>query len=62
MLKFIHLQKILEEYAAFTDSIIDFDIIKFDNKPYLVVIGTDLKSKEDKSEAKAEIKTNKEIR
>ena len=54
--------KLLEEYVPFTDSIIDFDIIKFDNKPYIVAIGTDLKSKEDKSQAKAKINPNKEIR
>ena len=51
--------KIIEEYVPFTDCIIDFDIIKIDNKPYLIAIGTDLKSKEDKSTAQAEIKPNK---
>ena len=54
--------KIIEEYVPFTDCIIDFDIIKIDNKPYLIAIGTDLKSKEDKSTAKAEIKPNKETK
>ena len=55
------LGKIIEEYVPFTDSIIDFDIVKLEDKPYFVVIGTDLKNKDDKSTATAEIKGNNEI-
>ena len=53
--------KVITEYVPFTDSIIDFDIIKSEEKTYLVAIGTDLRSKEDESQSKAEIKENKQI-
>ena len=52
------LLKIVEEYVPFTDSILDFEISNLEGKPYFVVMGTDLKNKEDKSEAKAEITPN----
>ena len=53
--------KIIEEYIPFTDCIIDFDIVKLEGKPYFVVIGTDLKNKDDKSTAKVEIKGNSNV-
>ena len=53
--------KIIEEYIPFTDCIIDFDIVKSEGKPYFVVIGTDLKNKDDKSTAKVEIKGNSNV-
>ena len=53
--------KIIEEYVPFTDSIINFDIVKLEVKSYFVVIGTDLKNKDDKSKATAEIKGNNEM-
>ena len=53
--------KIIEEYIPFTDCIIDFDIVKSEGKPYFVVIGTDLRNKDDKSEAKIEILGNSNV-
>ena len=53
--------KIIEEYIPFTDSIIDFDIVKSEDKLYFIVIGTDLRNKDDKSKATAEIKENDQI-
>ena len=53
--------KIIEEYIPFTDCIIDFDIVKSEGKPYFVVIGTDLKNKDDKSTAKVEIQGNSNV-
>ena len=53
--------KIVEEYIPFTDCILDFDIQKYEGKPYIVAIGTDLRNNDDKSEAKAEIKGNNEV-
>ena len=53
-------EKIIEEYFPFTDCIIDFDFVKFENTTYLVAIGTDFKNKEVKSTAKAEIQENKQ--
>ena len=53
-------EKIIEEYFPFTDCIIDFDFVKFENTTYLVAIGTDFKNKEVKSTAKAEIQGNKQ--
>ena len=50
--------KILEEYIPFTDSIIDFYLINNEGKPYIVALGTDLRNKDDKSEAQIEIKGN----
>ena len=47
-------ENIIEEYAPFTDCIIDFDIIYFQHIPYLVVIGTDLGNNEEESTAKIE--------
>ena len=52
------LGKVIDEYIPFTDSILDFDIVKFEGTPYFVVLGTDLKSKEEKSQANVEIKEN----
>ena len=46
---------LVEEYIPFTDSIIDFDIINNEGKPYLVTIGTDLRNKDDQSNADVEI-------
>ena len=46
---------LVEEYIPFTDSIIDFDIINNEGKPYLVIIGTDLRNKDDQSNADVEI-------
>ncbi len=53
--------KIIEEYIPFTDCILDFDIVKSEGKPYFVVIGTDLRNKDDKSEAKIEILGNSNV-
>ena len=53
--------KIVEEYIPFTDCILDFDIQKYEGKPYIIAIGTDLRNNDDKSEAKAEIKGNNEV-
>ena len=46
---------LLEEYIPFTDSIIDFDLINNEGKPYLVALGTDLRNKDDQSNADVEI-------
>ena len=53
--------KIIKEYVPFTDSILDFDIIQIEGKTYFVVIGTDLRNKEDISKSNAEIKGNNQI-
>ena len=53
--------KIIEEYIPFTDCIIDFDIVKSEGKLYFVVVGTDLRNKDDKSEAKIEILGNSNV-
>ena len=57
--------KIIDEYAPFSDSIINFDIKDLDGKVYLIVLGTDLKNPDsEKSVAKVEMKpsqTNKDL-
>ena len=52
--KFNSSGKVIEEYIPFTDSIISFDIINNEGKPFLVALGTDLRNKDDQS--KSEIK------
>ena len=60
--------KIIDEYAPFSDSIINFDIKDLDGKVYLITLGTDLKEQNtdpEKPKARVEMKepsqTNKEI-
>ena len=53
--------KIIREYTPFTDSIIDFDIIKRGEKIYFVIIGTDLRNEGDKSSSKVDINENNQI-
>ena len=49
--------KILEDYIPFTDSIISFDIINNEGRPFLVALGTDLR-KGEKSKSEIKIKGN----
>ena len=51
-------KQIIEEYIPFTDSIIDFDIINNEGRPFLVALGTDLRNKEEKPQSDVEIKGN----
>ena len=47
--------KIIKEFNPYTDCIIDFEIIKSQDKLYFVVLGTDLRTEQDQSIANAEI-------
>ena len=47
--------KIIEAFAPFTDCIIDFDIVKSEDRLNFIIIGTDLRSEGDKSKAKVVI-------
>ena len=54
-------QRIIDEYMPFTDSIIDFDIIDIGETTYLVVLGTDLKSENDETNASAQIDESNQL-
>ena len=51
-------KQIIEEYIPFTDSIIDFDLINIEGRPFLVVLGTDLRNNDDVPKSDVEIHGN----
>ena len=53
--------KIIDEYAPFTDTIINFDLIETGGKVYLIALGTDLRSPTDKFEGNAVLNTNNQL-
>ena len=53
--------KIIDEYAPFTDTIINFEIMELNGRVYLIALGTDLKNPTDKFEGKAELDLNNQL-
>ena len=51
-------KQVIAEYIPFTDSIIDFDLVNNEGRPFLVVLGTDLRNKDDVPQAEVEINGN----